>query len=82
MMASEHVDSAIFLYGGRNLNVRIHYLALIIPAILGPLLGQALPQTGDWPAYGRDPGAVRFSPLDQINTTNVSQLQRAWTYQR
>jgi len=35
---------------------------------------------GDWPAYGRDPGAMRFSPLDQINTTNVSQLQRAWTY--
>ena len=30
--------------------------------------------------YGRDAGSSRFSPLDQINTGNVSQLKRAWTY--
>jgi quinoprotein glucose dehydrogenase len=41
---------------------------------------QAIPQKGDWPAYGRDPGAIRYSPLDQINAKNVTQLQRAWTY--
>ena len=35
---------------------------------------------GDWPAYGRDPGGARFSPLTQINRTNVTQLQTAWTY--
>ena len=34
----------------------------------------------DWPVYGRDPGGARHSPLTQINTTNVSRLQRAWTY--
>ncbi len=34
----------------------------------------------DWPAYGHDAGGMRFSPLDQINTTNVAQLHRAWTY--
>jgi glucose dehydrogenase len=41
---------------------------------------QAIPQKGDWPAYGRDPGGTRYSPLDQINATNVAQLQPAWVY--
>jgi len=35
---------------------------------------------GDWPAYGRDPGGARFSPLTQIDRTNVTRLQVAWTY--
>ncbi|HEV2383251.1 MAG TPA: PQQ-binding-like beta-propeller repeat protein [Terriglobia bacterium] len=35
----------------------------------------------EWRNYGHDPGGARFSPLDQINTTNVQQLQRAWTYE-
>ena len=35
---------------------------------------------GDWPAYGRDPGGARFSPLSQITRENVTQLQPAWTY--
>ncbi|MGH9631834.1 MAG: pyrroloquinoline quinone-dependent dehydrogenase, partial [Bryobacteraceae bacterium] len=34
----------------------------------------------DWPVYGHDPGAKRFSPLKQINTDNVARLQRAWTF--
>src|SRR5436305_5442725 len=40
----------------------------------------ALSQTGQWPAYGHDPGGARYSPLTQINTRNVSTLVRAWTY--
>ncbi|HEV8400080.1 MAG TPA: pyrroloquinoline quinone-dependent dehydrogenase [Gemmatimonadales bacterium] len=36
--------------------------------------------TGDWPAYGRDPGGTRFSPLAQITRANVATLQVAWTY--
>ena len=35
---------------------------------------------GDWPAYGRDPGGARFSPLTQITRENVARLQVAWTY--
>src|SRR5947209_747676 len=35
----------------------------------------------DWPVYGRDPGAQRYSPLKQINASNVSQLIQAWTYE-
>ena len=34
----------------------------------------------DWPAYGHDPGGMRYSPLSQINTSNVGKLRRAWTY--
>ena len=34
----------------------------------------------DWPAYGRDAGGTRYSPLKQINRENVSQLKAAWTY--
>jgi quinoprotein glucose dehydrogenase len=33
----------------------------------------------DWPVYGHDPGGMRYSPLKQINTTNVMKLQTAWT---
>ncbi len=38
------------------------------------------PAAGDWPAYGRDPGGARFSPLTQITRDNVARLQVAWTY--
>src|SRR5580704_14646499 len=34
----------------------------------------------DWPVYGHDAGGMRYSPLKQINTANVSTLHRAWTY--
>jgi quinoprotein glucose dehydrogenase len=34
----------------------------------------------EWPAYGRDPGGSKYSPLDQINTKNVTKLAPAWTY--
>ena len=35
---------------------------------------------GEWPAYGRDAGGARYSPLTQIKRDNVKQLQIAWTY--
>ncbi len=34
----------------------------------------------DWPVYGGSELARRYSPLDQIDTSNVSRLQVAWTY--
>ena len=34
----------------------------------------------DWPSYGNSPKGTRYSPLDQINADNVSQLELAWTY--
>lgn len=35
---------------------------------------------GDWPAYGRTQAGTRYSPLKQINTQNVKDLQVAWTF--
>lgn len=35
----------------------------------------------DWRAYGRTQAGDRYSPLSQINETNVKNLQVAWTYQ-
>lgn len=50
-------------------------------AALLVLSAPALAQDGgDWPTYGHDKGAMRFSPLDQITPTNVRDLRVAWVY--
>lgn len=45
---------------------------------------QAQPVDGiapaDWPAYGRTQAGIRYSPLDQINVSNVKDLEVAWTF--
>lgn len=35
---------------------------------------------GDWPMFSHDPGATRYSPLAQINPSNVAELKLAWRY--
>ncbi len=50
-------------------------LALSCMAFAINLFGQT-----DWPNTGNDPGAMRYSPLKQINAGNVSQLKVAWTF--
>ena len=35
---------------------------------------------GDWPDYGGNMGAQRYSPLDQINAENVDSLEIAWRF--
>src|SRR5678815_5158083 len=34
----------------------------------------------EWLTYGLTPGETRYSPLKQIDTTNVSRLGLAWSY--
>lgn len=45
---------------------------------------QAQPVDGiapaDWPAYGRSQAGTRYSPLNQINDSNVKDLEVAWTF--
>lgn len=36
------------------------------------------PPAGEWPQLGRDASQTRFSPLDQINTSNVDDLRISW----
>lgn len=46
---------------------------------LGPLPFIQNPQLGEWPSYGRDYSNQRFSPLSQINRTNVKHLDLRWS---
>jgi quinoprotein glucose dehydrogenase len=46
---------------------------LLLPALAGA-------QRMDWPVYGGDPGATKYSPLAQIDRSNVAQLQVAWRW--
>jgi quinoprotein glucose dehydrogenase len=56
--------------------MRIVYTAVFAGFLLLPA-GRS--QT-DWPVFGHDAGAMRYSPLDQINTKNVKRLKLAWTF--
>ncbi len=56
--------------------MRISKLLVIVSLALPALYAQ-----NDWPSYGHDPGGQRYSPLKQINTTNVSKLVPAWSLQ-
>ncbi|MEX0733640.1 MAG: pyrroloquinoline quinone-dependent dehydrogenase [Steroidobacteraceae bacterium] len=53
--------------------------ACLVTSMQGPAaLAQSM--TGDWPAYGRDPGGTRYSPLTDINRSNIKSLEVAWTF--
>jgi quinoprotein glucose dehydrogenase len=41
---------------------------------------QTTTESGDWPRYTRDLAGTRYSPLTQINTTNVGKLAPAWSF--
>jgi quinoprotein glucose dehydrogenase len=45
-----------------------------------PTGGVAVDAQREWRTYGHDAGAMRFSPLKQIDPKNVSQLKLAWVY--
>jgi PQQ-dependent dehydrogenase (methanol/ethanol family) len=38
------------------------------------------PKRGDWSTYAGNLDGNRYSPIDQINSVNVGQLQLAWSY--
>ena len=52
---------------------------LFAMAAVALVVGSAA-QAQDWPAYGGDAGASRYSGARQITTANVRQLVVAWTY--
>ena len=58
--------------------------SLLIPASLcAQMLDPSLllkPATTAWPTYNGDYSGRRFSTLDQINQSNVKQLQAAWVF--
>ena len=54
----------------------------ILAAVAGVLLLPISPACcqSDWPMYGHDDSSLRYSPLKQVNTSNVQKLTLAWTY--
>ncbi len=53
--------------------MKLVWVLLCAVALLGA-------ERGDWPVYGHDPGGQRFSPLTQIDRSNVSKLKVAWIF--
>jgi quinoprotein glucose dehydrogenase len=45
-----------------------------------PTSGHPADAAREWQTYGHDAGAMRFSPLQQINPANVNKLKVAWVY--
>src|SRR5438067_4654757 len=60
--------------------MRIRTVLIVSSMLLALAVAPFAVAQNDWPAYGRDPGAQRYSPLKQINPGNVSQLTMAWKY--
>jgi quinoprotein glucose dehydrogenase len=56
--------------------------ALLLQASLAapPALAQE-PAPVEWPHYGGDPAGTKYSPLTQIDRTNVAELELAWEWQ-
>ena len=61
---------------GSRLVLFLVFAASIAGAAPQPSVGPV----GDWPSFGRDAGAQRYSPLTQINKQNVGRLQQAWSF--
>lgn len=45
-----------------------------------PFADVAHPKPGSWPTYHGNESGNRFSPIDQINTSNVAQLAPKWMF--
>src|SRR5258706_15805245 len=53
---------------------------LLLANLLGAQQNQSAQQ--DWPAYGGNAEGTRYSPLTQINRSNVDRLRVAWQFDR
>jgi len=58
------------------------FATVVLMIMATTAFAQRLPGTenGEWRYLGGDSGHTRFSPLDQINRTNFSELEQAWVW--
>ncbi|MEZ5043641.1 MAG: PQQ-binding-like beta-propeller repeat protein [Saprospiraceae bacterium] len=83
MMTPQQVFSTAkrFAFTSRQKKLSLLYFQLILFALLlCPACQSNDPKLADanWPLYSADATGSKYSPLQQINTSNVSQLQLAW----
>ena len=55
-------------------------LAVIALAVTPSAQKKAATPAQEWQTYNHDLAGTRFSPLAEINTTNVAKLAQAWAY--
>ena len=62
------------------MNIRFGRCLALLGALLAPAAGAAAQgaENGEWRTYGGDIANTRYSPLDQINAGNFSDLEVAW----
>ena len=72
----------------RSPAIPVALLALVLAAGSAPCPAaaqdsdqRAASRDSDWPEHGRDAAETRFSPLAQINTDNVDELEVAWNWE-
>jgi quinoprotein glucose dehydrogenase len=54
------------------------FVLVLWPSIAGAQYGAA---DGEWPTYAGDLGGTKYSPLDQIDAVNFSDLEIAWRWE-
>ena len=59
--------------------MKLNFL-LLLTLLAAHLLAQQGATKGEWRYYGGDAGSTKYSPLDQINASNVKQLEIAWRW--
>jgi quinoprotein glucose dehydrogenase len=64
---------------GRRRAWTIAWSAILVLGLAALTAAQG-PADSGWPTYGNDSGGTRYSPLTQVNRSNVAQLRVAWTY--
>lgn len=60
--------------------VAVFSIAGVSALIHGPVAAQRGPQNGEWPEYAGDTYGLKYSPLDQINRSNIHDLEVAWRW--
>lgn len=64
----------------RGLTIGLLVTAGVLPEPAGAQAATRDPPGSDWPSYNRTVQGDRYSPLDQINTSNVAGLRAVCTY--
>ena len=60
---------------------RAGLIGLLILSVVVPATAQKGTEGGEWRHYAGDSGSTKYSPLDQIDRDNFSQLEVAWRWE-
>src|SRR5262245_5097203 len=83
MTAHDRYSSGtIGAYNFAHMNLRRLLLTglSIWASVMPSAMAQRGTLNGEWRWYGGDAGGTKYSPLDQINASNVKQLQIVWRW--